>query len=265
MNPSMISCLKKDLREVLRTGKLILFVALAFGIAIMIFGITVIFSDVPEVLWEQLPGFNIASLEEVITSLYPKVVRESIGVYSYYIGFFYSLVVILIVHGKLPSEIQNGKWTLPLQQGYGELELIFSKCLVYGAAAGASVFVGYLFYFAIANGSMERNMSFGNALICAVVHALNLLFIVSYTMLFSVLYPNPVIAAVSMIATVIFVPDLAVYFSIGKVLPTYLLTFVYDSSNEYGKILPPLFVNVACLTILGLVVAMKYQKKEDPA
>ncbi|MCR5281960.1 MAG: hypothetical protein K6E18_01185 [Lachnospiraceae bacterium] len=263
MNGAMVSCIKKDLREVFRTGKLVIFLALAFGIAVMILGITLVFSDIPQALWEQLPGFNISSLEEVISSLYPKLVRESAGVYAYYIGFFYSLIVILIVHGILPSEMQKEKWVLPLQQGYTKLQLILSKCLVYGAVAGASVFAGYLFYFMVANACMERNMGLGNALILGLVHSMNLFFIVIYTELFSVLYKSPVIAAVSMIATILLVPDLAIYFSFGRLLPTYLLTFVYDSCSDYGRILPPLICNVAQLLILGLLVSMKYAPPEQ--
>ena len=143
------------------------------------------------------------------------------------------------------------------------MELILSKCLVYGAVAGASVFAGYLFYFMVANTCMDRNMSLGNALICGLVHSLNLFFIVAYTELFSVLYKSPVFAAVSMIATILLVPDLAVYFPFGKLLPTYLLTFVYDSSSEYSLILPPLICNVALLLILWLLVSMKYAPQEQ--
>ena len=40
--------IKKDIKEVLRTGKLILFLALSFGIAFMIMGITVLFTDIPD-------------------------------------------------------------------------------------------------------------------------------------------------------------------------------------------------------------------------
>ena len=49
-----------------------------------------------------------------------------------------------------------------------------------------------------------------------------------------------------MIGTVLFVPDIMNYLSIGKYLPTYLLTFVYESGNNYGSIVVPLILNIIC-------------------
>ena len=57
------SLIKKDILEVLRTGKLILFLAISFGISFMILGITVLFTDIPDELVVQLPGFDIEHLK----------------------------------------------------------------------------------------------------------------------------------------------------------------------------------------------------------
>ena len=89
-------CIKKDLKETVRTGKLILFFALALGIAIMILFFTLFFENIPDSLTTELPGFDIESLENMMTTLYPKMVRESLGVFSYYIGVFFSLIVIIV-------------------------------------------------------------------------------------------------------------------------------------------------------------------------
>ena len=74
--------IKKDILEVLRTGKLILLLALSFGIALMILGITVLFTDIPDELMVQLPGFDIESLEDMMKVIYPKMTRGSLGVFS---------------------------------------------------------------------------------------------------------------------------------------------------------------------------------------
>ena len=243
-------CIKKDIKEVIRTGKVITFVLVAFGLALMILMFTFLFSDIPEVMWEQLSAFNIGSLEEVMASMYPKSARESTGIFAYYIGFFFSLVVILVTFNILPKERAQGKWIIPLQQGYERSDIIFSKCLVYGVLTGLVVILAYFFYYTVANIYMERNFPFGNALVCGIVHGFNLCFIVIYTMIFSLIWKNPVIAAVSMLATIILVPDIAIYFSFGKYLPTYPLTFVYDSSDRYGNLVAPFILNLGILLIL---------------
>ncbi len=260
MSEGLICCMKKDIRECVRSGKVILFAAMVAGIGLMIMAFTFIFSDIPEALWSQLPGFDIDSLEELISTMYPKMVRENIGVFSYYIGFFFSLVVVLVIHGILTRERDNGKWILPVEQGYNRMDFLGSKILVYGTLSGGCVLAGYLLYFVFACSFMERNMSFGHALFCGVIHALNLFFIVAYTLLLSLLYPTPVLSAVSVIATVILVPDVAGYFAAGKYLPTYLLSFVYDSSDRYGDVAVPLMFNITILAILWVVVSNREDK-----
>ena len=91
---------------------------------------------------------------------------------------------------------------------------------------------------------------------------MNLFFIVAYTMMFSMLLKNPVVSAVSMIATIILVPDMTAYFSIGKILPTHLLRFVYDSSNSYGELFVPMLLNITFLVILWILIARKEGMQE---
>ena len=75
----MICCIKKDIKEVLRTGKVILFALLALGIGVMIMAFTVLFTDIPDFLAVELPGFNIEDLETMMSTLYPKMLRENRG------------------------------------------------------------------------------------------------------------------------------------------------------------------------------------------
>ncbi|MCR4690490.1 MAG: hypothetical protein K5739_04010 [Lachnospiraceae bacterium] len=262
MTKGFLCCLRKDVKEVLRGGKLIVFGILIAAIAILILCSTLVFSDMPEALWQQLPGFDIDALEGVISSLYPRNVRENVGIFAYYIGLFYSIGAILVTFNILPKEREQGKWILPRQQGYSGSEFVFSKCLVYGLFAGGCVFAGYLLYYLAANLCMERNMPLGNAIALALIHCINLCIIICYTQLFSVLWKNPVIAAVSMISTIIFVPDIAGYLSFGKMLPTYLLTFVYDSCSSYGDVIVPLTENLAILVLLGILTDMKMCKED---
>lgn len=253
-------CIRKDIKEVERTGKAILFPVLAFAIAIMILAFTVIFSNIPDFLIEELSDFDIESLQDLMTTLYPQRIRESIGVYSYYIGFFYSLIVILVVNGILPKENKKGRWILPEEQGYKKGDMVLSKCIVYGGLIFVSVFLNYMIYYFIAWTFMEENISFGNVLFLGLIHGINIAFILVYTMLFSVWWNNGIFAALSMIGTVLIAPDILIYLRIGKYLPTYLLTFVYDSHSEYGEVAFPLILNVI-LVFLLYILAVRETKK----
>ncbi len=253
-------CIRKDIYEVSRTGKLILFLALSLGMAVMIMAFTIIFTDVPDALTSELPDLDISSLESMMSTLYPKMLRESLGVYAYYIGVFYSLIVILVCNNILPREKKEGKWILPKEQGYKCRDIIVGKCLVYGCASGLAVTIGYLMYFIVASAFMERNMTFGNAFVCSLVHGLNMFFIIAYTFLFSVWFKSGVAAAISIIGTVLFAPDILRWFEIGKYFPTYLLTFVYDSSDEYGSIVAPLVINLILLVFTYVMATEKAEK-----
>ena len=253
-------CIQKDIKEVARTGKVILFFALSLGIALMIMAFTFIFTDIPDALTNELPGIDISSLEIMMGELYPRMVRESLGVYSYYIGVFYSLIVILVCNGILPHEKRDGKWILPREQGYKCRDIIVGKCLVYGCLSGISVFVGYIMYYILAGSFMERNMAFGNAMFCAMIQGLNMFFIIAYIFLFSAWFKSGVAAAISLIGTVLVAPDILRYFEFGKYLPTYMLTFVYDSSNEYGSVVAPLLINILFLVFTYVMATEKAEK-----
>ena len=257
MREKLLCCIGKDIKECVRTGKLIIMEVMILGLAVMIMGFTVVFSNIPEVLWEQLEGFDIGMIEQLVSQMYPKILRENMAIYAYYLGLMFSIVVILMTNGMLPGERDTGRWILPMQHGYEKRCFLGSKIIVYGTASAASVFVGYLLYYFIAWTFMERNMSFGNALICALVHACNLFFIVAYTFLFSMFFKSSVFSAVSMILTIMLMPDIVRYFGFGKYLPFYLLTFVYDSSDRYSDIPVPFVLNVFILLVLYIVVSRK--------
>ena len=253
--------IKKDVREILRTGKIILFLALAFGIGMMVMLFTLIFSNIPDSLTSELPGIDIQSLERMMGTLYPKELKMNLGVFSYYIGFFYSLVTIIVAHSVLPRELTEGKWIIPLEKGYRVQDIIISKCLTYGTFAGTSVFLSYLVYYGIANTFMLHDMTFGNAFMCALIHGLNIFFILVYTLQLSVYFKAPIISAISMIGTVVFVPDLLNYFSFAKYLPTYSLNFVYESRDDYINAFFPILFNIFLIVVTYFLTIMKVEKR----
>lgn len=253
-------CIKKDIKEVLRTGKLILFFALSLGIGVFIILFTFLFTNIPDELTSQLPGVDIEALEGMITQFYPRMVAQSVGVYSYYIGVFFSLVVIILTHNLLPKELKKGRWVLPIEQGYTRKDFVTSKCIVYGLLASVSVMTGYMVYFAVANTFMIRNFMIKQAFFYAFVQGLNMFFIIAFTLLLSVCFKHSIIGAISMIATVMVGPDILGVFSFGRYLPTHMLSMVYDSRGGFGELIGPLLLNILTLAFTYIWAVNKVEK-----
>ncbi len=253
-------CIKKDFKEYFRTGKIFASIVLCSSIFFLILVSTLVFSNIPDILNQELKGLDIKNLEELMINLYPKKVLESIGIFAYYIGFFYSMIMIVVVHSILPNERKNGRWILPNEQGYKKMDFVISKCFVYGIMSFASVFVFYMLYFFAANIFMEKNMYFSDAFILAFVHGINLFMIIVYTLLMSVWYKSGLFAAISMIGTVLLVPDIMTYFDFGKYFPTYMLTFVYESQLEYSDLLISFLINIILIVICYFISKWKLNK-----
>ena len=263
MSGGLVVCIKKDIKEVLRTGKLILIAGLLFGIGFMVLVFTVIFSNIPKELWSLLEGFDIEALEKMMEQFYPKIVSESLELFSYNVGAFFTLILVIMMQGQLPGERDAGTWILPRQHGITPMDLIESKCIVYGGISGVSVTMGYLVYYLLAMTFMERNMTFVNALVCALVHGFNILFIVTYMLFLSMLLKKPIAGAISVVAVVLLMPDIGRFFPFGIYFPTNLLTFVYDSSSNYRELPVPFVLNVFILLVMWIMLRHKYMEKRD--
>ena len=105
-------------------------------------------------------------------------------------------------------------------------------------------------------------MTFVNAFMCACIHGLNIFFIVSFTCFLSVCFKSSIVAVISVLGSVLFVPDIMNYLPIGKYLPTYMLTFVYESRSDYGSILGPLVLNIMLLIIAYYMAVIKVSSKK---
>ena len=82
----------------------------------------------------------------------------------------------------------------------------------------------------------------------------------SISVLSSAIIKNKIITIISLITVVIGVPDVMSLFSFGKYLPTHLLTFAYNSSENFAELIAPvIFVIIIILSMY--VVAINRVKK----
>lgn len=77
-------------------------------------------------------------------------------------------------------------------------------------------------------------------------------FITTLSITLSVIYKNHIMAVITMVITVLAAPDILTMFSFGKLFPTHLLTFIYNSSGNFAELIIP------CITLIVLQLGLCY-------
>ena len=111
-----------------------------------------------------------------------------------------------------------------------------------------------MLYYMISSQTLHFDYSFtvalGNALILSYAEFL----ICINTIILSSVLPKKNATLLIMLFFVIGVPDLFHYFHIGKFLPSYLLTYVYNSYSHFLDILCPAVLGALEILLLNIIV-----------
>lgn len=250
----IICCIKKDLLEVIRNRRTLLFNGLLIAITVMVLGTTLAFPSLIDLLVEKAPDMvaDGSQIQQVMAKLFPQTVKENMGIWASDIIIFFTIAISLVCCNLLPSEIRSSKWILVMEAGYSHWQMLFSKMLVYGSCTAFPVFVGYNLYYALCRIFISDNYSSAIALGNSVVVAAAVFFITTLSITLSVIYKNHIIAVITMVITVLAAPDILTMFSFGKLFPTYLLTFVYNSSDTFAELIIP------CISLIVLQLSLYY-------
>ena len=250
----IICCIKKDLLEVIRNRRALLFNGLLIAVTVMVLGTTLAFPSLIDLLVEKAPDMvaDGSQIQQVMAKLFPQTVKENMGIWASDIIIFFTIAISLVCCNLLPSEIRSGKWILVMEAGYSHWQMLFSKMLVYGSCTAFPVFVGYNLYYALCRIFILDNYSLAIALGNSVVIAVSVFFITTLSITLSVIYKNHIMAVITMVITVLAAPDILTMLSFGKLFPTYLLTFVYNSSNAFAELIIP------CITLIVLQFGLCY-------
>jgi hypothetical protein len=247
-------CIKKDFLEIIRNRRTLLFNSLLIAITVMVLGTTLAFPSLIDLLVEKAPDMvaDGSQIQQVMAKLFPQTVKENMGIWASDIIIFFTIAISLVCCNLLPSEIRSGKWILVMEAGYSHWQMLFSKMLVYGSCTAFPVFVGYNLYYALCGIFISDNYSSAIALGNSVVVAAAVFFITTLSITLSVIYKNHIIAVITMVITVLAAPDILTMFSFGKLFPTYLLTFVYNSSDTFAELIIP------CISLIVLQLSLYY-------
>ena len=196
----------------------------------------------------------------MINTLFPDDLKGSLKIFSSDVGVFYSIIVIFISSGLIPSEIKSGKWLLPLSCGYKPTALLTSKVIINSLFAGLPCFVIYMLYYFIGSQFLKCNFAIETVVFNAFSLAFSISAIVSISVLSSSIIKNKIITIISLITVVIGVPDVMSLFSFGKYLPTHLLTFAYNSSENFAELIVPVIFTIIIILSMYVVAINKVKK-----
>lgn len=236
-----ICCLKKDITEIIRKKRLLLFNSLLLLICGFVFITTLTFPNLVSLLAEKAPDIisNGTDIGKIIVKLFPPTLKENIGILASDIGIFFTIAIALICSNIIPSEIKNGKWILVIEAGFDHKILLASKIVSYGMCAAIPTFIMYHLYYLAAGLFLENNYIPTISMINSFVLAFIIFSIASLTISLSVICKNQITAAITIIITVLTAPDILTMFSFGQYLPTHLLTYIYTSSENWREIFMP--------------------------
>ena len=249
---SIVFAIKKDVKEYMRGKKNIYFSLTLLAIGAMVLLTTMFFPNLIAALAEKAPDMisDSGSLDAMMANLFPDDLKGSFGIWASDVGVFYSIVTVLMTHGLISNEIKTGKWIMPVASGYKKSELLLSKCIVYGGGAAFPVLVVSNLYYFVASAVLDNNIGFSVAFLNSLILSIAIAAITVFTILSSVLYKHSITAGLSIIVIVMVAPDVLTYFSFGKFMPTYLLTYVYSMSVNTIDLVVPLIEIIAIFAAL---------------
>lgn len=266
MKKQVLCAIKKDFKEYMRNKKNLFFSFIVLFLCAMVFCSTKLLPSLIDSLAQNAPQMisNKDTLDTTLTALFPETLSANMGILASDIVIFYGIVVILSTYNLIVKEIVGGKWIFPLSVGYKPFTLILSKGLVYGVGAAFPTVVFYNLYYMIGCLYLYPDYSSSAAILNSLVLGFSMFSIVYITIMLASTYKQPIMSAITMILFISVAPDIFALFSFGKFLPTYILSFLYQSKNNHIELILPL-VSIISLATLFTIIAVKKSKTIEVA
>lgn len=244
-------CIKKDRKELVRSKKNIICILVLLMCASFVMLSTLF---LPTLLShaEMFEGlFNKdTSVVEFFNKFFPSDLRQNIGIFASDIGLFYSLVAILFTYNILPEEITTGKMIPVICAGYKKAEILISKQLVYSMMLSAPVFMIYMSYYYVGCKLLVGHYEVIAAITNAFAISISEFFVINTTIALSIIINSKTTVLITMASLVMSLPDILFYLNCGHYFPTFLLTFAYNSMDNYKLLILPIVLAFLILIFL---------------
>lgn len=258
MNP-LLYCIKKDVMEIFRNKRNIIINGIILATIAMVLGTTLLFPSLIAQLAKRAPNLisDGSQINNLMHKFFPQDVKGSMGIWTSDAITFLTIAIALMCCNLIPEEIKSGKWILVVQAGYTQNILLKSKLLAYGLCTALPSWLGYFVYYQLSKLLISDNYSLYIAICNATVFSIAVFSITVLCILVSLVCRGYVTAVITIITGALVAPDILTFFSFGRYFPTYILTFLYNSSNDFFEIIFPLIA----LTVLVLFLYYIANKK----
>lgn len=253
-----IATLRKDRIEYLRSKKSFICIMTLFACCAAVLGMTLLLPTVVDRLSDTAMILNKdASVTEFMRQFFPDDLSGSMKILSGDIGVFYGITVVLLSHRTAPDELASAKAVLPFCAGHSRNKLLLSKQITYSVMMSVPAYAFYMLYYTTASGFLKVNYHIKDAVINGFVLAFSIFVIVNVTICLSMIYRSNFGVLIFMIGMIAAAPDVLSFFTIGKYLPTYLLTLTYLSNTDHLQLIAPLGTAILLLLFLEGHVLLK--------
>lgn len=264
MRKQLLCSIRKDLSEYMRARKNLLFSGTLFGLCAMVLGATCLLPSLIDALIKTAANIisDTGTITNTLASFFPDKLAANMGVLSSDIAIFYGVVAILSTYNLISREIQAGKWIFPLSVGYRPFVLVLSKGLVYGLGAAFPAVVFYNLYYFVGSMYLTADYPLEVAVVNSLVLGFSVFAVVYITIMLASVYKKSIMSAATMILFVAVAPDIFALFSFGKLFPTHLLTYLYQSGSNIIEIVIPAVFTLVIAGILTVISAKKASNME---
>lgn len=249
-------CIRKEYIETKRRYKLYAFFGVPILLGFMVLASLILLPSLIETLPSEMFTTSGGSegVAELMQSMLPNNVSGSIAMYAADMGMFYIITVIAITSGVVTKEIKKKQWILPMCAGIKPKNMLLAKYIVYGCLSMLATFLGYTVYYIVSLCFFAKDMSVIQFLICGGIFSLAVLWISVLSIALSVISKKQWIAASSMIATALLTPDILYLFRFGRFLPTFMLTYVYNSGLISDRSSLIVSILIAIIMMIGMII-----------
>ena len=133
---------KKDIRDVWRTKKFLLYFLIAMAMTVFCFLLMGIMQIV-------IKYAALTSAPEKLKAMFQLTTSNSMMFFSMFISSYFMIAVVIFIRNVVSKEIAENKWTLPLQAGIKPWKLVFSKILVYVVSIMVALICAFALHFVL--------------------------------------------------------------------------------------------------------------------
>lgn len=232
-------------------------VAFLLAICIFLFFITITVNAINIENFANKNSFlDYHSLLTILKQLFPNTITESLGLFNSDVIIFYLSYMVISSCHVLSDEFENGIWIIPMCNGYTKKHLILSRSVIFSFGAAIPCLFYEIIYYLIGQTFFQGYVSLVDVGLHAVLLFIVVLSVELITFIVSFNSKNKTLFVLTIIGSIVILPDILTTLNMSMFFPTHLITFLITYSNNYTSCLIPL------IELLGITMILCNKKCE---